>query len=96
MQKNLTAAAALVLTLFVAPCSASSPDQAAPSGGLSAPVGAAAPSSTTGTTPDHADQDNMGTVVRFTVRSESVDVTIGEDSPHPDRSGCYARLRRGP
>ncbi|MEU5945828.1 cyclophilin-like fold protein [Micromonospora sp. NPDC047465] len=78
---NLTAAAALVLTLALAACSTPSTDEATPTAAPSMPGASSAPLSTTSTAPPSIDQDIVGTVVRFTVDSESVDVTIGVDSP---------------
>ncbi|MCW3844514.1 cyclophilin-like fold protein [Micromonospora yasonensis] len=77
--KNL--AAALVLTLSLAACGAPSTGEATPTAAPSTPEASSAPQSRTSTTPPSIDQAIVGTVVRFTVGSESVDVTIVEDSP---------------
>ncbi|MBB4910666.1 cyclophilin-like fold protein [Actinophytocola algeriensis] len=82
---TLTTAAALTLALALTACNAPPGEDTASSGtstlspapsapGSSSPAPGGAPAESTG-------QDVVGTVVRFTAGSESVDVTIGEDSP---------------
>ncbi|WP_433528564.1 cyclophilin-like fold protein [Micromonospora sp. CA-263727] len=81
MRKGNVAVAALVLTLILAACGAPSTGEAIPPAVPSTPGASSAPRSTTSTAPPNTGQDVVGTIVRFTAGTESVDVTIGADSP---------------
>ncbi|MEU5724764.1 cyclophilin-like fold protein [Micromonospora sp. NPDC047738] len=80
-KKILRAAAALVLALSLAACGAPSAGEATPTAAPSTPGSSSAPQSGPSLAPPSTDQTIVGTIVRFTVGSESVDVTIGADSP---------------
>lgn len=71
---NLTPAVALALTLALTACTATAADDP--------PTSPAPDTSTPGNAASDSTEQNMaGTVVRFTAGANSVDVTIGDDSP---------------
>lgn len=78
---KLTAAAAITLALSLTACSPPSGGDATPNAAPSTPDASSAAPSAPSATSDSTDQSVEGTVVRFTAGAESVDVTIGEDSP---------------
>ncbi|HEY0641208.1 MAG TPA: cyclophilin-like fold protein [Pseudonocardiaceae bacterium] len=78
--KELTAAAAVALALTLPGCGTTSGDDG--TSGTASPTADAPPTAGTSTAAaDGAGESVVGTVVRFTAGSESVEVTIGEDSP---------------
>jgi hypothetical protein len=79
--RTITAAGVLVLAFSLTACSSPSGDEGTPTAAPPTPGTSPAPHSASATPPETTDQQVVGTVVRFTAGSTSVDVTIGEDNP---------------
>lgn len=79
---KLTPAVALTLALILTACGTPSGEDLAPSTATTASsTPDTSPSAPSSATSESTEQNVVGTVVRFSAGSASVDVTIGEDSP---------------